>query len=97
MLCCLTALKLQDDNYTTDGIIYCFFGTQGNSNEVINLHVSKKILSLPAVPCFIAIGLTLRKEHLLSIAAIRGKEEVKCFIFVTTKRKKKKKENICFS
>lgn len=56
---CPTALKLQDDNYITDDIIYQFFVTQGNSNEVINLHVSNKIFSLPAVLYFIAIGLRI--------------------------------------
>lgn len=47
--------------------LFFFFVTQANSNEVINLYVSKKILSLPAVLYFIAIGLTLWEECLLSI------------------------------
>lgn len=63
---CPTALKLQDDNYITDDIIYQFFVTQGNSNEVINLRVSNKIFSLPAVLYFIAIGLRIWKECMLS-------------------------------
>lgn len=40
-------------------VVVVVFVTQGNSNEVINLHVSNKIFSLPAVLYFIAIGLRI--------------------------------------
>lgn len=63
---CPTALKFQGDNCITDDIIYQFFVTEGNSDEVINLHFSNKVFSLPAVLYFIAIGLRIWKECMLS-------------------------------